>query len=144
MAAHLAGTWDEQHGPAARPKAVLCTDDVPLPVRRRTPRRESFCVHGERHLWTIPASQGTQRLRAAWIRRLRDSFGELRPEGWDASDGSDPAEHRQLQKTARASGVDGRLALHAFDNRAELLQVDSVAVSEALRAGARLQEAGCG
>ena len=31
MAAHLAGAWNEQHGPAARPKAVLCTDDVPYP-----------------------------------------------------------------------------------------------------------------
>src|SRR5712671_1254420 len=134
MAAHLAGTWNEQHGPAARPKAVLCTDDVPLPVRRRTPRRESFCVRGERHLWTIPASQGTQRLRAAWIRRLRDSFGELRPEGWDASDGSDSAEHRQLPKTARESRVDGRLALHAIDHGASVLQVDSVAFSKAVRA----------
>src|SRR5881392_1990110 len=110
MAANLAGAWDEPHRPAARPKAILCADDVPLSVGRGTPRRESLRLHGERHLWTIPAAHGTQRLRAARLRRIRDSFGELRPQGRAASDGPDPKEHRELPAAAGKRGPDGRLA----------------------------------
>ena len=126
MAAHLAGAWNEHHGPRSAPKAVLRPDDVPVPVGRGTARRESLRLHRERHLWTIPAAHGTQRLRAARLRRLRDPLGELRAQGRDASDGPDPAEHRQLPAPARARRADGRLALHAVDDRSGLLQVDAV------------------
>src|SRR6266516_2000771 len=144
VAAHLAGAWYQPHGSAARPTAVLCADDVPLSVRRRTPRRESFCVHGERHLWTIPAAHGTQCVRAPRLRRIRDSFGELRPQGRTASDGSHPAQHREFPATAGERRLDGRLALSPRDYRPQLLQVDAVALSPAVEAGARLQETGSG
>src|SRR5207302_3017615 len=101
---------------------------------------ESFRLHWERHLWTIPAAHGTQRVRATRLRCIRDSFGELRSQSRAASDGSDPEEHRQLSTPAGKRGVDGRLAGEARHHRPRLLQVDAVAVSAAVEARARLQE----
>src|SRR5512144_2902680 len=84
----------ERSGPFLRP------DDVPVSVRGGAACRQPFRVRRERHIWTIPEAPGAQRLRAARLRRVRDSLRELRPEGREAPDGADPAEHRELQASA--------------------------------------------
>src|SRR5205823_3334274 len=74
------------------------------------------------------------------IRCVRHPLGELCVEGRRESDGVDSAEHRELPPAVETCGAYDRLALRAVDDGSRLLQVDAVAVSPAVQAGAGVQE----
>src|SRR3712207_7709822 len=53
------------------------SDDVPLPVGRRAARGQPLRVHGERHLWTIPAAPRAHGLRDRKSTRLNSSHANI-------------------------------------------------------------------
>ena len=117
MAGAVGEAGHEPHRPRCRRAPVLRADDVPVPVGGGAARRQPLRVHGQRHLWTIPAAAGAHRVRADGLRRVRDPLRELRAQGRDAPGRPDPAEHRQLPPPAEARRADDRLAPRAVDDR---------------------------
>ena len=119
--AAVAGALGERRHQRGRPvrrrAPVLRADDVPVPVGGGAARRQPLRVHGQRHLWTIPAAAGAHGLRAARAttrsastRRTSRSRSGVHPMR------ADSAEHRQLPAAAEARRADGRLAPRAVDD----------------------------
>ena len=124
--------------------AVLQPHDVPVPVRRRAPRRQHVRVHRGRHLRTLAQAAGRGRVRADGLRRVRHPLGELRAQGGHASDGVDSAQHRELHGAAQAYRRHVRLEPHGRYDGSEVLQVDAVDLFEAPRGRVGREEAGAG
>jgi hypothetical protein len=140
----MGGGGHQRGRPVRRPAALLCPDDVPVSERGGAPRGQPLRVHGERHLWTIPAAEGAHGVRAARVRRLRDPLRELRHQGRGAPGRAHTAEHRQLPAPAEARRAHGGLEPRALHHGPVVLQVDPVGLPAAVQAGAGLQEAGGG
>ena len=114
---------------------LLQPDDVSLSLRRGTSRGKHIRIHRGGCSRTLPPSGGPRRVRADRVRRLRDTLGELRPEGRDPSDGPDPPQRRDLHAAAAQDRGDVRLEPRRRHDDAGLLPLDPVDLSRALSCG---------
>ncbi len=115
--------------------SVLQPDDVSLPVGGGAAHRQHLRVHGRRCKRPLLAPAWQGRVRAHWFRCFRNTLGKLCAEGRHQPQRPHPEEHRKLHSHAEALRGDVRLEPRGQHHGYELLQVDPVGVSEALRRG---------
>ena len=123
---------------------VLRARHVPLPLRRRPPRRASRGLYRDRHPGALQAHAGLQRPPPDGLGRLRAPRRAVRDQDRYPSAPDDPAQHRELQAPDQEPGLQLRLVPRARYDRSALCEVDPVDLPQALRAGARLSGGGTG
>ncbi len=133
--AEVAGVLgEEQDVPNPRPRPgqaqALRPRHVPVPERRRAPRRPSRGVHRHRHLLPVQEDEGVQRPPPDGLGRLRPPRRAVRHQDRHAPSRNDPEERRQLPPADQEPRVLVRLGARGQHHRPRLLQMDPVDLPE--------------
>ncbi len=133
LAAILAGTQDLSHAGPVRQAEVLHPRHVPVPQRRRPPRRPPRGLHRHRHPGPLQADARLQRPAPDGLGRLRPAGRAVRHRDRHAP----PRHHREEHRHVPPANPDARLQLRLGPrsryDRSELFPLDAVDFPGAVR-----------
>ena len=120
------GLLSEGFEKVAGPTQVLRAGHVPVPQRRRPPRRPPARLHRHRRVRPLQADDRPQRAPRHGLRRLRAAGRAVRGADRPAPAGHDRVEHRHDAPPARAAGPGPRPPAERGDHRRLVLPLDPV------------------